>query len=46
MGENQNSKPKLDDALTIHAVHIVSEFLEASGDTVFATPDARWRAFV
>jgi hypothetical protein len=46
MGENQNSKPKLDDALTIHAVHIISEFLEASGDTVFATPEARWRAFV
>jgi hypothetical protein len=33
-------------ALTIHAVHIISEFLEASGDTVFARPDARWRAFV
>lgn len=43
---NQNSKPAADDVLTIHAVHIISEFLEANADTVFTTPEARWRAFV
>jgi hypothetical protein len=46
MGENQNSKLAADDALTIHAVHIIGEFLEANADTVFATPEKRWRAFV
>jgi len=49
MDENQNSKRpavKTDDALTIHAVHIIGEFLQANADTVFTTDEARWRAFV